>query len=53
MAAKSSPQPKAKDDREARLKQALKANLARRKAQAKARGDVDNKQVKATEQDDG
>lgn len=53
MAAKSPPRPRANDDRDARLKQALKANLARRKAQAKARGDADNKQVKATEQDDG
>ncbi len=53
MAAKSPPRPSAKDDRDARLKQALKANLARRKAQAKARGDVDNKPGKKTEQDNG
>ncbi|WP_169737931.1 hypothetical protein [Actibacterium mucosum] len=34
--------PKAKDGREDRLKAALKANLARRKAQAKARANSDN-----------
>ncbi|GGX60673.1 hypothetical protein GCM10007385_32430 [Tateyamaria omphalii] len=49
MADKSPPKPKAKDDREARLKQALKSNMAKRKAQAKARAQVGNKQ----EQDNG
>jgi hypothetical protein len=39
MADKTAPQSKAKNDRDARLKAALKANLSRRKAQAKARKD--------------
>ncbi|MEL6619962.1 MAG: hypothetical protein AAFY39_05015 [Pseudomonadota bacterium] len=38
MAGKSPPKPKGAADREDRLKAALKANLARRKAQARARG---------------
>ncbi|WP_226621830.1 hypothetical protein [Alloyangia pacifica] len=37
MKPKSSPQKKPATDRDARLKAALKANLGRRKAQAKAR----------------
>ena len=37
MAEKPAPKTKAARDREARLKAALKANLARRKAQARAR----------------
>ncbi len=37
MAQKEQPQSKPYQDRESRLKAALKANLARRKAQAKAR----------------
>ncbi len=37
MARKEQPQSKSHPDRETRLKAALKANLARRKAQAKAR----------------
>ena len=49
MADKSPPKPKAQDDREARLKQALKANMAKRKAQAKARAGEGKKQ----EQDNG
>ncbi|MEX0310872.1 MAG: hypothetical protein AB3N17_11590 [Tateyamaria sp.] len=49
MADKSARKPKAQDNREARLKQALKANMAKRKAQARARADTGKKQ----EQDDG
>lgn len=37
MPGKSAEKPKKPDDREARLKAALKSNLARRKQQAKAR----------------
>lgn len=39
MSDKTSPAKTAKDDREARLKAALKKNMARRKAQARARAD--------------
>ncbi len=49
MADKTPPKASAQDDREARLKQALKANMAKRKAQARARADAGKKQ----EQDDG
>lgn len=49
MADKSAPKAKAQNDREARLKQALKANMAKRKAQARARAETGKKQ----EQDDG
>jgi len=49
MAEKSAPKSKAAEEREARLKAALKANMAKRKAQARARGDAGKKQ----EQDDG
>jgi hypothetical protein len=49
MADKSAPKSKTPDDRDARLKAALKANLARRKAQAKARNDA----AKTEEQDNG
>ncbi len=49
MADKTPPKPTAKDDRDARLKQALKANMAKRKAQAKARAQAGNKE----EQDNG
>ncbi len=51
MAEKSSPKKHGKSDntREDRLKAALKANLARRKAQAKARANSENK----TAQDEG
>ena len=49
MAGKSPPKPKPASEREDRLKAALKANLARRKAQARARGAAD----KGKEQDDG
>ncbi|MEO9574929.1 MULTISPECIES: hypothetical protein [unclassified Tateyamaria] len=53
MADKTAPNSKAKDDREARLKAALKANLGRRKAQAKARTDTDKADQAGKEQDDG
>lgn len=49
MADKSPSKPTAKGDRDARLKQALKANMAKRKAQAKARATAGKKQ----EQDNG
>ena len=49
MSDKKPPKHKATKDREARLKAALKANLARRKAQVRARGDTG----KAGEQDNG
>ncbi|MGI9369154.1 MAG: hypothetical protein ACR2O2_09975 [Ruegeria sp.] len=51
MAEKNSPEKHGKSGnaREDRLKAALKANLARRKAQAKARANSDNK----TNQDEG
>lgn len=49
MADKYPSKPKAVEDRQARLKAALKANLARRKAQARAR----NATGKSKEQDDG
>jgi hypothetical protein len=49
MADKTVPKPKVPGNRDARLKTALKANLARRKAQAKARGDA----AKSEEQDNG
>ena len=49
MADKTAPKTKAPGNRDARLKTALKANLAKRKAQAKARGDA----AKSEEQDDG
>ena len=49
MADKSPPKPQAQTDREARLKQALKANMAKRKAQARARAEAGKKQ----EQDNG
>ena len=49
MADKTPAKPKPNDDREARLKQALKANMAKRKAQARARADAGKRQ----EQDDG
>lgn len=49
MAEKNGPKTKTPDDRNARLKAALKANLARRKAQAKARDSA----AKTEEQDDG
>ncbi|MFL4468843.1 hypothetical protein ACERZ8_02755 [Tateyamaria armeniaca] len=53
MADKTAPQSKAKDDREARLKAALQANLGRRKAQAKARKDTGQADDTGKEQDDG
>ena len=49
MVDKNAPKTKTPIDRDARLKAALKANLARRKAQAKARDSA----VKSEEQDDG
>lgn len=49
MAEKKVPTAKMSSDRDARLKAALKANLARRKAQAKARDGA----AKSKEQDDG
>lgn len=49
MAEKKAPKAKVPSDRDARLKAALKANLGRRKAQAKARDSV----AKSEEQDDG
>jgi len=49
MTDKSAPNNKTADDRDTRLKAALKANLARRKAQAKARSSAD----KTEEQDNG
>lgn len=49
MAEKQAPKTKMSSDRDARLKAALKANLARRKAQAKAREGA----AKPEEQDDG
>ena len=49
MAEKSAPKPKTETSRDARLKQALKANMAKRKAQARARADAGKKQ----EQDNG
>ena len=51
MTGKTTPKDKPAEDRNARLKAALKANLARRKAQARARGDT--KVDKAKGQDDG
>ncbi|WP_299727026.1 hypothetical protein [uncultured Tateyamaria sp.] len=53
MADKTAPQSKAKEDREARLKAALKANLGRRKAQAKAREDSGQAENEGKEQDNG
>ena len=53
MADKTAPRTKASDDREARLKAALKANLGRRKAQAKARQDGGKADGQGKEQDDG
>ena len=53
MADKSAPNSKAQDDREARLKAALKANLGRRKAQARARDDQGKAEQTGKEQDDG
>jgi len=53
MADKTAPQSKTADDREARLKAALKANLSRRKAQAKAREDKDQAGETPKEQDNG
>ncbi|WP_223424862.1 hypothetical protein [Tateyamaria pelophila] len=49
MSEKNAPKTKTPNDRDARLKAALKANLARRKAQAKARDSA----IKPEEQDDG
>ncbi|MEL7132128.1 MAG: hypothetical protein AAGK77_06930, partial [Pseudomonadota bacterium] len=49
MAEKPQPKPKVQSDRDARLKQALKANMAKRKAQARARAEAGKKQ----EQDNG
>lgn len=49
MAEKNAPKTKTPVDRDARLKAALKANLARRKAQAKARDSAS----KSEEQDNG
>ncbi|WP_299152354.1 hypothetical protein [uncultured Tateyamaria sp.] len=53
MADKSAPSPTPKDARDARLKAALKANMAKRKAQAKARQNTGTPDPEATEQDDG
>ena len=53
MADNTAPNSKTKDDREARLKAALKANLGRRKAQAKARNDTGKADQAGKEQDDG
>ena len=44
MAEKTPPKSQTQDDREARLKQALKANMAKRKAQARARAEAGKKQ---------
>jgi hypothetical protein len=41
--------PTDKDRREARRKEALKANMARRKAQSRARGVLDQAQTKGTD----
>ncbi|MEM8655413.1 MAG: hypothetical protein AAGF36_11755 [Pseudomonadota bacterium] len=49
MADKPAPKSKTQTDREARLKEALKANMAKRKAQARARSQAGKKQ----EQDNG
>jgi hypothetical protein len=49
MADKTAPKTKVPGNRDARLKTALKANLARRKGQAKAREAA----AKSEEQDDG
>jgi len=49
MTDKNAPKTKPPADRDARLKAALKANLGRRKAQAKARDGA----AKSQEQDDG
>ncbi|WP_299044103.1 hypothetical protein [uncultured Tateyamaria sp.] len=49
MAEKPPSKSKAAEDREARLKAALKANMAKRKAQARARGGAE----KPKGQDDG
>ena len=51
MTGKPTPKNKATKDRDARLKAALKANLARRKAQARARGGAQAEKPKG--QDDG
>lgn len=57
MTEKNAPRRQPKDDREARLKAALKANLGRRKAQAKVRRDSDTDADKTgntpKEQDNG
>ena len=56
MTGKATPKNKAATDRDARLKAALKANLARRKAQARARSatpEGTEAQGKPKGQDDG
>lgn len=53
MAAKTTPRSKAADGREARLKAALKANLSRRKAQARAREDKNRAAEPPKEQGNG
>ena len=53
MADKPAPRSQSKDDRDARLKAALKANLGRRKAQARARADTGKADEHDKEQDDG
>jgi len=53
MADKTAHQSKAADDRKARLKAALKVNLSRRKAQARARKDTDQADETPKEQDNG
>ncbi|APX21638.1 MULTISPECIES: hypothetical protein [Salipiger] len=51
MERKSGQQKTTKNDRDARLKAALKANLARRKAQAKARTSQDDEADTSSEKD--
>ena len=54
MTGKTTPKNKAAEDRDARLKAALKANLGRRKAQARARGTgATGAAEKSKGQDDG